>query len=519
MSSDQEKFSSDANSEKMQDFGYFYDVVKMISGNGISQILRIILSPIISRLFRPEYFGVMQNFSSISNILGVLSTMRYDQSIMLPKKREDAANQFIVSVIFVLFTMPVFIFLFILFGRLLVNSLNSPELMDLLYFIPVYAAILGLNAILKQWNSRNRKYTQLSFSLIISEIFSDGGAVGFGLAGLASSVTLTLSRLIGQIASTFFTAVLILHQDGKFILQQFNFKRIIKGIKTYKKFPIFTVWAAFLSMLSIYLPGMILSGFFTPTIAGYFSFGQSVLRLPISLIGNSIGDVFFQRASQKAHQNKLPETVEETMKQLITIGTFPMLIIMVLGKDLFAIVFGANWGEAGYYSQILSMWTLFIFISQPLNRVVSIVGRNEMALVFGTLKVLVGAISFTVGGLLGNIYAGLWIFSVAGVLLYSGYFYWIAKITGIRQKLVTFHFARKISLSIPFLLILLAVGRYSEFKDIQILDFKIPTANISILLIAFVEIGFYFLISFLRDPTLRSVSRDLIRKIGGKHNN
>ena len=74
--------------DRKKDFSFFYDVVKLISGNGFVQAFRIILSPIISRLFLPEFFGITQNFSSIANILTVMSTLGYEQSIMLPKEKE-----------------------------------------------------------------------------------------------------------------------------------------------------------------------------------------------------------------------------------------------------------------------------------------------------------------------------------------------------------------------------------------------------------------------------------------------
>ena len=78
---------------RKKDFGFFYDVVKLISGNGFAQAVKVLLSPIISRLFLPEFFGITQNFSSIANILAVISSMRYDQSIMLPKEEKKAATK------------------------------------------------------------------------------------------------------------------------------------------------------------------------------------------------------------------------------------------------------------------------------------------------------------------------------------------------------------------------------------------------------------------------------------------
>ena len=66
--------------QKKKDFSFFYDVAKLVSGNGIVQFFRALLSPVISRLYMPAFFGITQNFSSIANILAVMASLRYEQT-------------------------------------------------------------------------------------------------------------------------------------------------------------------------------------------------------------------------------------------------------------------------------------------------------------------------------------------------------------------------------------------------------------------------------------------------------
>ena len=97
--------------DRKKDFNFFYDVLKLVSGNGFVQVFRTVLSPVISRLYLPKFLGLAQNFSSIANIFAVIAALRYDRSIMLPKDEKQAANQFGVSVFFSLITAPVFMIL------------------------------------------------------------------------------------------------------------------------------------------------------------------------------------------------------------------------------------------------------------------------------------------------------------------------------------------------------------------------------------------------------------------------
>jgi len=72
-------------------------VVKLLFGRIVTQLVNFITTPIISRLFLPEYFGVRQIFISISSITVSVSSLRYELTIPLGKDRKDAISSFILS--------------------------------------------------------------------------------------------------------------------------------------------------------------------------------------------------------------------------------------------------------------------------------------------------------------------------------------------------------------------------------------------------------------------------------------
>ena len=82
---------------------FITNVLKLVSGSVTSQILSILLVPIITRIYSPDDFGISQLFISISGILVIFSTFSYQFAIMLPKTEEDSAN--VVSLCVVLVTI------------------------------------------------------------------------------------------------------------------------------------------------------------------------------------------------------------------------------------------------------------------------------------------------------------------------------------------------------------------------------------------------------------------------------
>jgi len=516
--SGKDALESAAVSEKKKDFSFFTDVLKMVTGNGIVQVVKILLSPINSRLYLPEFFVITQNFSSIANIFGIISSLRYDQTVLLPKTDEEAANQFALSLFFTIFTTPLFFILILLFRHDIANWLNSPKLADYLWFVPIYVFALGSFNALKQWNSRKRQFLRLSAAQVSSEVVTDGMTAGLGFAGLASSGSMIFSRIAGQVVASLALAYLILKEDGKFIFENIRVKMMKTGFLKYKKFPMFNIWAAFLSNASLYIPGLMLAGYFSPTEAGYYSLGNNVLRLPIALIASSIGHVFSQRSAKTFHEGRLAKTVEETYKQLVIFGLFPMLVFTIIGKELFILIFGAQWAEAGIYSQILSIWTFFVFLVSPLSNLTNVLGKNEISVLINVVKLITSIGAFMIGGRLGDARLALWLFSISGVITYAGYVLWATSASGVPLRKTISIFFSNVASSSPFLLAVLLFKVFNPVPEILLTKFNLPLQNIALLLFsAVIGVG-YYVTAFKRDNTLREATNEVIHKLRNREN-
>jgi lipopolysaccharide exporter len=68
------------------------DILKLVTGTTFAQVVTILASPLLTRLYGLEAFGFLALFTSITSIIGVIACMRYELAIMLPKTDEEAAN-------------------------------------------------------------------------------------------------------------------------------------------------------------------------------------------------------------------------------------------------------------------------------------------------------------------------------------------------------------------------------------------------------------------------------------------
>jgi len=82
--------------------------------------------------------------------------------------------------------------------------------------------------------------------------------------------------------------------------------------------------------------------------------------MPMKIVGGAVAQVFFQKASEAHnHTGNVSRLVEDVFRRLVSLSIFPVLVLMLIGKDLFIVIFGERWAEAGVYIQILGLWIFF----------------------------------------------------------------------------------------------------------------------------------------------------------------
>jgi len=118
------------------------NVLTLMTGTTIAQAIPIAISPILTRIYTPEDFGVVGLFGAISGIFGAIATGKYELAIMLPRKDEDAINIFALG--FIITATLTFVSLLIVsfLADSLAILLNNKEIEFWLYFIPISVFLL-----------------------------------------------------------------------------------------------------------------------------------------------------------------------------------------------------------------------------------------------------------------------------------------------------------------------------------------------------------------------------------------
>jgi lipopolysaccharide exporter len=480
------------NKESSPQSPFSRDVFTLVKGTTIALTISILASPILTRLYGPEAFGLLALFTSIIGILGIAACLRYEGAIVISKSDEEAANVFGLCMLCVVFFSFATIPLLFVLKEPLVLFLKAPQLGSFLWLIPPTLLVSGTFLALNYWNTRTKKFYRLSIARVISQFSTTGTQLGVGFLGLASGGVLIGAYTLGQLVSTFILWLQIIRDDLEFFKQNITRKGMTEVFKIYINFPKYQVAGELINTLSWQIPIYILSYFFSTAIVGYYSLGMMVVTYPMALIGSSISQVFFQKAAVSMHEGSLSIIYENTYSFLIKISMFPLLLLTFIGQDLFVLVFGSSWSVAGYFIQILSIWAVFYFIASPISAILSITGRQRLGFGLSSLSLITRFLSIYIGGILGSATLSILFFSISGIVTYGYAGILFMHLAGVKvQKTVRIIFAN--------LLVFLPAGA------IMVMSKILNVNSIIEIILAAVLLLIYFVYLTKTDATIRDM--------------
>jgi O-antigen/teichoic acid export membrane protein len=362
------------------------NVLTLMMGTTIAQAIPIAISPILTRIYTPEDFGVFALFMAITSIFGSIANGRYELAIMLPKKDEDAINIFALGFIITTLISLIIFILVVIFNDYFVQLFNNEEIAIWLYVVPVSVFFTGLFNILNYFNNRKKQYKDLAKANIIKSIVLaivqlSIGFIKQGASGLIS----------GQIISQFFanTKLLLNIIKDKVLISKISKIKIIALARKYKDFPKFSMWAIFANTLYQHLTNILISSFYSVATLGFYSIVQKILGMPSAFIGTSIGQVFFQQATkEKQETGKAIKSFNSTVKKLIIIGLLSFGMLFFIVEDLFTFVFGEEWKVAGTYAQIVLPLFFIRFISVPVSLINTVFEKQKIGLYMNILLLI-----------------------------------------------------------------------------------------------------------------------------------
>ena len=398
---------------------YATDVLRLASGTTLAQLLAILAAPILTRIYSPGAYGLLDLIVSLTNILILLAGLRYELTIVLPKEDKEAVNLLGLSLLLVVLVSALTTVMVYFGGTSISRWLDTPALQPYLWILPPAVLFGGTFQAVTNWNTRTKNFGKLAKSKVVRSFGSIGTQLGLGTSGRVGGGSLIIATLFGQAVATIVLSIQTWQDAAAQFRAHISWSGMLQNVRRYKEFALFGTWAALLNSLSWRLPTFMLAIFFSTTVVGYYGLGTRMMRIPMDLIGQSIAQVFYQRASTALHEGTLAQVTEDTYKYLVKLSMFPLLVLSLTGAPLFVVFFGMEWAEAGVYTQILAIWTSIWFISSPISRLYSVLERQGFSLWINLIIFVTRLVALAIGGFYGSVRLALILFAASGILVYG----------------------------------------------------------------------------------------------------
>lgn len=403
---------------------FFRNVAVLAGGSVAGQIISLAFSPIITRLYGPEAFGILGVFTSVVSIGIPAATLGYAYAIVLPARDEDALRLVGLALVLAGIVALVATALILPFRRLLAAALGIENAAPYLLLIPVVVLCGGVSTTLDHWLIRKKQFQASSGITIAERLLTNGAKAG---AGLIAPVAGTLIGIAagGRGLHAMLAALSSRDTRRRAARAEATKSRLLDErsslvLREYRDFPVYRLPQILLNSLGHSLPTMLLASFFDPSTAGLYALAVRVLHLPGSIIASAVGKVFEQRVAAAAHEGEsLRKLIVRATLGLVAAGVAPFALIMALGPGLFSFAFGPEWKGAGQYARWLGLWLFFGFINKPSVSAIPILGLQGHLLAYEVVTLVAVGASLLVGSLvLRSEMAAIALFSITGTVSY-----------------------------------------------------------------------------------------------------
>jgi len=402
---------------------FIRNVAAVATGTIVVQIIVIIASPFITRLYGPEAFGVLGIFVAMIAIFSPLATLTYSTAIVLPDNASEAKGIAVIALITATTLSLLIAIVLLLFKPLLVPLFNLESVADYLFLLPVAIILMAVVQILHQWLIRTGQFRKIASLSIYKALIVNGSKVGVGFIHATAAVLIVLATLGYLIHAVLFyigtRGVSALKRPGSIWSENLNLEQLKHLAGKYRKFPFYRAPQMLLNALTKSLPLLLLAYFFTPVAAGFYAIGQRVLLLPSGIIGKSIGNVYYPRIAKAANNKEdFRPYIRKATLGMAALAAVPILVIVLFGPVLFEFVFGFEWRMAGHYARWLSFLVFFDFILHPGKDAMLVYGFQKMLLGFEIAGLMLKTVMLVVGFyVFKDEIIALLLFSMSGVLI------------------------------------------------------------------------------------------------------
>jgi len=369
----------------------------MLAYTALGHSIYMVSAPLIGRLFQPEQVGLFGVFFTIAIFAAGFVCLLYDFAIPAARTHEEARELTVGAVALALLICPL-----VGLGMALASWLDRFGMGQ----IPVWACLLMVPILFLQtgiqiaqgWRIRENAPMAIGRANVTLNASRGLLQVGLGIF-LPTWWVLAIGELLGRVASL---ERLVRRRVPKFRMLPSR-KRVMATLAQYREFPLVLVPAQFIDGIAVVAQVSGITALFGPAASGQYFLMRRTLDLPIAFIFRSLSDVFYAKLAAFTRDD--PERIRPFFTRaflLLALGGAAVGSPLILfGPEIFHIVYGAGWEEAGALAAVTLPAAIMNLAVAPVSRIFALTTKPNLRFVpalvglIGTVGVLAASYRFS----------------------------------------------------------------------------------------------------------------------------
>lgn len=379
----------------------------MMAYTAIGQSVYLLTGPLIGRLYSPAEFGLYGLFYTFAvTAVGVIF-LNFDFAIPAAANDEEAkeltSGAFVIALLLSPIAGLVMAALILWrvggFGGL---PITAPLL--LIAFLLAQAIV----QLLQNWSVRRQETIAIGKASVTLNVVRGGTQIICG-AILPSWWTLAAGEVVGRLGNALH---LIWSSPAKLLRSNARLRfdhRTRTILRRYREFPAVLLPSQVIDSAVAFVQTAGLAYLFGASGLGMFFLMKRTLDMPVAFAFRSLSDVFYARLAEDARNS--PERVRPFFTRsfllIAATGFAAGVPAMLVSPDLFALVFGPEWRQAGVLAAIMAPASIMNLAVAPVARIFALTARPQLRYWFSAINLIgtIGSLIFVAGWSLDLVWA------------------------------------------------------------------------------------------------------------------
>jgi O-antigen/teichoic acid export membrane protein len=315
----------------------------LTSGAVVGQLIGVMAAPVLTRLYRPDEYGVMGLYTSVLSILVVLAMLRFEAAIPISETESEALNLLALSFGLAIVTSLSCTVVVLLTAPSLTAVLRVPALAPVAWLLPIGMLAYSIYGALSMWAVRGQDFRTLAGTKVTQGVGLVATQLGLGALG-AGSPGLIAGQIVGHSAGIGTLGRQVRRRQPGWA-RSVSFAHMSQVAGRYRRFPKFSLGAALLTSASDSLPLLFVGSVLGTTIAGWYTLVASTLLYPINLLYVNVYQVYFGELARlkSANPRAMPAVFWRRTRLAASIGLAILVPLNTVAPWLVPVAFGPQW--------------------------------------------------------------------------------------------------------------------------------------------------------------------------------